>query len=106
MHVGVACNNWPLLTNYNWTDKMFSCSGRIIRFKLCDRQRSHINLGLSLWTREKGVLDTRAVYSEWSSVISLANQMDFTNGDQLMLTIIYYGLASKRELKYVHNMHI
>ena len=84
---------------------MFSCSGHIIGFKLCNRQRQHINLSLSLWRRETGVLDTTATYSRWEWHVSLENQMNFTNGDQLMLTIIYYGFASKSELKYVHNIN-
>ena len=106
MHVGGECKYWPLLANYNWTDKMFSCSGHIIGFKLCNRWGQHniINLGLSLWRREAGVLDTRAEYSLSHNIISLENQMNFTNGDQLMLTIIYYGWTS--DPKYVHNMYI
>ena len=86
---------------------MFSCSGHIKGFKLCNSLRVHINLGLSLWRSETGVSNTRVMYarSDWSpdTIISLENQMSFTNGDQLMLTIIYYGWTSERELKYVHK---
>ena len=48
------------------------------------------------------VLDTRVVDLRWKKTFTFENQMSFKNGDQLMLTVIYYGSTSKNELKYVH----
>lgn len=87
--------------SYNWTDIKFTCNGHIRGLELCNRMRIHINLGLSLWKKDKGVLDTRVMYSERENSLRIGNQMNFNIDDQVMFIVINPGPTSNAELKYV-----
>ena len=97
---GEDCSQWPLLTTYNWTDNMFTCSGNITGFAMCNKGNNHIDVGLSLW-RQNGIQDTSVKYLRWVwksqftfqtlTNYDLDSPMSYHRGDQLMVLVIYYG---------------
>ena len=103
---GEECNDWPLLTTYKWTDKMFNCSGNITGFVMCKKGYSHAEVGISLW-KEGNVYSTIVVYLPWSVAVSDfsdSNYLSFSSGDQLMVVVIYYD-STIRYVQYIVHMY-
>ena len=93
------CNDWPLLTTYKWTDKMFNCSGNITGFVMCNKGYRYGDVGISLW-RGGNVYSTRLVHLYyWSADVnyfSYNRYLSFSSGDQLMVFVINYYESSIR----------
>ena len=96
------CNDWPLLTTYKWTDKMFSCSGSITGFVMCNKGNGHTDVAISLW-RGGNVYRTSVVYLHRTHVRDFSdNYLSFSSGDQLMVLVIYY----ESSIRYIYYTHV
>ena len=95
MDAGEECNDWPLLTTYKWTDKMFNCSGNITGFVMCNKGYSYGDVGISLW-RGGNVYSAivaylpRREYRTYVLNFSDSNYLSFSSDDQLTVVVIYY----------------
>ena len=105
------CNDWPLLTTYKWTDKMFNCSGSITGFVMCNKGKSHADVSISLW-RGGNAYSTIVVYlplEEDASDFSDSDYLSFSRGDQLMVVVIYYQYFItyfNSIIRYVYYIHM
>ena len=105
------CNDWPLLTTYKWTDKMFNCSGNITGFVMCNKGRSHADVIISLW-RGGNTYSAIVVYLSWEEHASDFldnNYLSFSRGDQLMVLVIYYQhfiTYFNSTIRYVYYTHV
>lgn len=110
--VGEDCSQWPLLTTYNSTDNMFTCSGNITYFVMCNKGNSKIRIGLSLWRRD-GMQNTSLWYisrvqnSEVTSQTqtqryALEYPVRFHRGNKLMVLVFYHG-STMSSIRYVHK---
>ena len=89
------------MVSQNLTNVQFNCSGIITGYRLCNRSTDdYISVGLGVWRRGSGVLNTRATYL-FDNNTHEGIGLNYNRGDQLMFVIIYYGNTSINEYKYV-----
>ena len=102
------CNDWPLLATYKWTDKMFTCSGSITGFVMCNKGNSFVDVGISLWRGGNAYkiivvyLEDGTFNSTFVKNFSDSNYLSFSSGDQLTVLVIYFNSS----IRYVYYTHV